>query len=467
MTTGLAIGFVVGALVAVVVTVLLRSVRAGRVESAHAIELASARSDAEQLKAELQAERRVSAERQLAWEEARNSLKGEFATLSAAALRQSNEQFLQLAEGKLELAQQAAKSDLDQRTRSIEQFLEPMREQLGRYEEGTRRLESERQRAYAGLVQQVKQLGESHDRLQVETRNLVTALRAPATRGRWGELQLRRVMEMAGMLEHCDFDEQVTSQSESGRLRPDVVIRLSGGRNVVVDAKVPLQAFLEAMEALDEDTRKSNMIGHARQLRAHVDSLSKKAYWQQFDVTPEYVIAFIPGDPLLAAALEHDPSLLDHAVEHRVILATPTSLIALLRTIAFGWQQESLAENALEVQKAGRELYRRLSTFGDHLAKAGRGLGSAVDAYNKAVGSLERNVLPQARRFNDLGVGVSDQPMPEPEPIDAMPRLLQSPELVAGDAGSRDEGSDPEEAEREGPVREGPVRMLPFIAGAG
>jgi DNA recombination protein RmuC len=461
VTTGLAIGFVIGALVAGVVAVLLRSVRASTVESAHAIEVARARSEAEQLKAELQSERRVSAERQVAWEEARNSLKGEFATLSAAALRQSNEQFLQLAEGKLELTQQAAKSDLDQRTRSIEQLVEPMREQLGRYEEGLRRLESERQRAYAGLLQQVKQLGDSHDRLQLETRNLVTALRAPATRGRWGELQLRRVMEMAGMLEHCDFDEQVTSQSESGRMRPDVVVRLSGGRNVVVDAKVPLQAFLEAMEALDEDSRKSNMIGHARQLRAHVDSLSKKAYWQQFDVTPEYVIAFIPGDPLLAAALEHDPSLLDHAVEHRVILATPTSLIALLRTIAFGWQQESLAENALEVQKAGRELYRRLSTFGDHLAKTGRSLGSAVDAYNKAVGSLERNVLPQARRFNDLGVGVSDQPMPEAEPIDAMPRLLQSPELVAGDPESHDEESDLEEAEREGPVR-----MFPFIAGA-
>jgi DNA recombination protein RmuC len=226
---------------------------------------------------------------------------------------------------------------------------------------------------------------------------------------------------------------------------------------VVVDAKVPLQAFLEAMEAADEGTRKTGLIGHARQLRSHVDSLSKKAYWQQFDVTPEFVIAFIPGDPLLAAALEHDPSLLDHAVEHRVILATPTSLIALLRTIAFGWQQESLAENALEVQKAGRELYKRLSTFGEHLAKAGRGLGGAVDAYNKAVGSLERNVLPQARRLSDLGVGVSDQPVPEPEPIDAMPRLLQAPELVAGDQEPVGEGADDTEAEPEGPVR-----MLPF-----
>jgi DNA recombination protein RmuC len=449
VTAGLAIGFVVGALVAVVVTVLLREVRAGKDETAHAVSIGVARSEVEQLKAELEGERRIAAERQIAWDEARNALKGEFASLSAAALRQSNEQFLQLANGRLELAQQAAKGDLDQRTQSIEQLLTPLREQLGRYEEGLRHLESERQRAYAGLVQQVRQLGDSHDRLQHETRNLVTALRAPATRGRWGELQLRRVMEMAGMLEHCDFDEQVTSQS-------DVVVRLTGGRNVVVDAKVPLQAFLEAIEASDEDTRRSGMIGHARQLRAHVDSLSKKAYWQQFDVTPEYVIAFVPGDPLLAAALEYDPSLLDHAVEHRVILATPTSLIALLRTIAFGWQQESLAENALEVQQAGRELYRRLSTFGEHLAKAGRSLGGAVEAYNKAVGSLERNVLPQARRFNDLGVGVSDQPMPEPEPIDSMPRLLQAPELVAPDQALKDE---PGYAEAE---PDSPVRMLPF-----
>jgi DNA recombination protein RmuC len=456
VVAGVAVGFVVGALAAMVVAVVLRDVRARRDEAEHAVELGRARSEADRLTAELEGERRVAAERQIAWDEARNALKGEFATLSADALRQSNEQFLQLANGRLELAQQAAKGDLDQRTKSIEQLLGPMREQLGRYEEGLRRLESERQSAYAGLVQQVKQLGASHDRLQVETRNLVTALRAPATRGRWGELQLRRVMEMAGMLEHCDFDEQVSSQSESGRLRPDVVVRLSGGRNVVVDAKVPLQAFLDAMEAQDESVRKTGLIGHARQLRSHVDALSKKAYWQQFDVTPEFVIAFIPGDPLLAAALEHDPSLLDHAVEHRVILATPTSLIALLRTIAFGWQQESLAENALEVQKTGRELYKRLSTFGDHLAKAGRGLGSAVDAYNKAVGSLERNVLPQARRLSDLGVGVADQPVPEPEPIDAMPRLLQAPELVAGDHESADDGAD-DEAEHEGPVR-----MLPF-----
>ena len=393
----------------------------------------------------------------MAWDEARESLKGEFATISAVALRENGEQFLQLAKGRLELVQQAAKGDMDRRTQSIEQLLGPLRDQLNRYEEGLRNLESDRQHAYAGLVQQVKQLNESQDKLQSETRNLVTALRAPATRGRWGELQLRRVMEMAGMLEHCDFNEQVTLKTDDGRLRPDVVVRLAGGRNVIVDAKVPLQAFLDAIEATDEPTRKAHLVGHARQLRAHVDSLSKKAYSQELDFSPEYVIAFIPGDPLLTAAMEQDPSILEYAVENRVILATPTSLIALLRTIAFGWQQESLATNALEVQKAGRELYKRLSTFSEHLAKAGRSLGGAVDSYNKAVGSLERNVLPQARRFNDLGVGSVGNEVLEPEQLDCVPRLLQAPELVSGEEADHDD-----EVACEVVDLDSPVRALPF-----
>ncbi|HZU79031.1 MAG TPA: DNA recombination protein RmuC, partial [Acidimicrobiales bacterium] len=258
-----------------------------------------------------------------------------------------------------------------------------------------------------------------------ETRNLVTALRAPATRGRWGELQLRRVVEMAGMLEHCDFDEQATVTTEDGRLRPDMVVRLPGGRTVVVDAKVPLQAFLDANEAVDEDTRRTHLTSHARQLRTHVDSLSKKAYWQQFEHSPEFVVAFVPGDPLLAAAFEHDPGLFEHAMASHVLLATPTNLIGLLTTIAAAWQQEALADNAREVQRIGRDLYKRLATFGEHLAKAGRGLSSAVDAYNKAVGSLERSVLPQARRFQELGVVAGDSTLPELDRIDATARRPQ------------------------------------------
>jgi DNA recombination protein RmuC len=437
--TGLVVGIVVGGACAAAVVTLVWSSRSQKERVVHASGLATAKSDVARLDAELEAERRLGAARELAWEEARSALKGEFASLSATALQTTNEQFLQLASGKFETERQAARGELDNRVRSIEQLLTPIREHLDRNEDAVRHLETLREGAYAGLLQQVKQLNESHGRLEHETRNLVTALRAPATRGRWGELQLRRVMEMAGMLEHCDFNEQVTEESELGRRRPDVVVHLTGGKNLVIDSKVPLEAFLRALESEDAGERKSHLEGHARQLRVHVDSLSKKSYWEQFEVTPEFVIAFVPSDPLLTTALEHDPLLLDHAIERKVILATPMSLIAMLRAIAFGWQQESLAENAQEVQKAGRDLYKRLATFGEHLAKAGRGLSGAVDSYNKAIGSLEHNVLPQARRFQDLGVVGSGQAMPQLEPIDAMPRVLQAPELVAADMASQDE----------------------------
>jgi DNA recombination protein RmuC len=242
-------------------------------------------------------------------------------------------------------------------------------------------------------------------------------------------MQLRRVVEMAGMLEHCDFDEQVHTDGDEGRLRPDMVVHMPGAKRVVVDAKVPMQAFLDATDATDESTRKTHLVSHARQLRSHVDALAKKSYWQQFDDSPEFVIAFIPGDPLLAAALEHDSSLLEHAVTNHVLLATPTTLIGLLRAVAYGWQQDALAENAREVQQIGRELYKRLATFGEHMARTGRSLSGAVDAYNKAVGSLERNVMPQARRFQELGVGGSDKDVPMLDQVDAVARHLQAPEL--------------------------------------
>jgi DNA recombination protein RmuC len=437
--TGLVVGVIVGGACSAAVVTLVWSSRSQRERLAHGSALATARSDVSRLDAELEAERRLATARELAWDEARSALKGEFATLSATALRTTNEQFLQLASGKFETERQAARSDLDHRVRSVEELLSPIREQLDRNEEAVRHLESLREGAYAGLLEQVRQLNESHGRLEQETRSLVTALRAPTTRGRWGELQLRRVMEMAGMLEHCDFNEQVTEESELGRRRPDVVVHLTGGKNLVIDAKVPLEAFLRAVESEDPAERKTHLESHARQLRTHVDSLSKKTYWEQFGVTPEFVIAFVPSDPLLTAALEHDPLLLDHAVERKVILATPMTLIAMLRAIAFGWQQESVAKNAQEVQKAGRDLYKRLSTFGEHLAKTGRGLAGAVDSYNKAVGSLEHNVLPQARRFQDLGVVGTGQTMPELEPIDAMPRVCQAPELVEADLASHED----------------------------
>jgi DNA recombination protein RmuC len=424
-----------GAAVSAVVTALVLAGRsAARLAAAEldrARSVADLQADLARAEASLAQERTAADERQAAWEETRRQLAGEFAELSAKALAQNNTQFLELADARLKEAQQAATGDLEQRKQAIEQLLSPLRDQLGKYEHGLRLLELERQKAYTGLSEQVRHLSDSQERLQGETRNLVTALRAPATRGRWGEMQLRRVVEMAGMLEHCDFDEQVSAQSEEGRLRPDMVVHLPGFRSVVVDAKVPLQAFLDAGEATDDDERRSHMASHARHLRSHVDALSKKAYWEQFATSPEFVVAFIPGDPLLAAAYEHDPSLFEHALANRVLLATPTSLIGLLHTVAASWQQESMAENAREVQRIGRELYKRLCAFGEHVARVGKGLAGAVEAYNKAVGSLERSVLPQARRFQDLGVvGSADKELAELEEVDSVPRHPDTPELT-------------------------------------
>ncbi|HXW31927.1 MAG TPA: DNA recombination protein RmuC [Acidimicrobiales bacterium] len=423
-------GALLGGIAAAVFVRERAAARAAAAELASARAMAELQSELARAEATVEQERAASVERQAAWEETRNQLAGEFAELSAKALAHNNSQFLELADARLKETQQAASGELEQRKQAIEQLLSPLKDQLGKYEHSLRVLELERQKAYTGLNEQVRQLSESQDRLQAETRNLVTALRAPATRGRWGEMQLRRVVEMAGMLEHCDFDEQVTASTEEGRLRPDMVVHLPGSRSVVVDAKVPLQAFLQAVEATDDDTRRAHMQAHARQLRSHVDALSKKGYWQQFESSPEFVVAFVPGDPLLAAAFEHDPSLLEHAMANQVVLATPTNLIALLRTVAASWQQEAVAENAREVQRIGRELYKRLCVFGEHLGKAGRGLAGAVDAYNKAVGSLERSVLPQARRFQDLGVVGADKELAELEAVASVPRQPDTPELA-------------------------------------
>jgi DNA recombination protein RmuC len=433
MIAGLIVGIVAGAAGggAVVFAVCSgrQSARMTMLRAGQAAATAQAEAELLRLGSILDQERATAAQRQATHEEARDLAAGVFAELSTKALEQNNAQFLALADARLMEARQVAQGDLDQRRQAIEQLLTPLADQLGRYEQSLRLLELERQRAYTGLTAQVTHLAESQEKLQSETRNLVTALRSPATRGRWGEMQLRRVVEMAGMLEHCDFDEQVHTVGEEGRLRPDMVVHLPGAKRVVVDAKVPMQAFLDATDATDDSTRKAHLLGHARQLRAHVDALSKKSYWQQFDDSPEFVIAFVPGDPLLSAALEHDSALYEHAVANHVLLATPTTLIGLLRAVAYGWQQDALAENAREVQQIGRELYKRLATFGEHMAKTGRSLSGAVEAYNKAVGSLEHNVLPQARRFQDLGVGGSDKDVPMLDQVDAVARSLQSPEL--------------------------------------
>jgi DNA recombination protein RmuC len=398
------------------------------------------------LSSELELLRKSEAELSSRSQEERQRLVGAFAELSAEALQKNNEQFLALAETKLGQAQTAAQGDLNQRQQAIAQLLHPLSETLARYELGLQKIEVERKGAYEGLSEKVAQLHVGHEQLQKETRNLVTALRSPQTRGRWGEIQLRRVVEMAGMLSHCDFDEQVSTATDEGRLRPDMIVHVPGGGEIVVDAKVPLEAFLQLIDADDDAARATFQLAHARQLRSHVDQLAKKEYWKQFAQSPQQVVAFIPGDQLLSAAYEADPTLQEHAMANGVLLTTPTMLIALLRTVAFGWRQESLAENAREVQKLGAELYERLRTMSSHMQKLQRSLTASVSAYNDAVGSLESRVLVSARRFPALGVvGIESEEIADLPPVEASPRLLQALELVT------DRGN----AERPSALREG------------
>jgi DNA recombination protein RmuC len=304
----------------------------------------------------------------------------------------------------------------------------PLRDALGKVETHLRVLEHDRVAAYSALTEQVRALSSTGEGLRDQTRSLVTALRAPQARGRWGEMQLRRVVELAGMVEHCDFSEQESVLTDGGTLRPDLVVRLAGGKRVVVDAKVSLAAYLDAAESRDPDVVEARMQAHARHLREHVKGLAAKEYWRAFEPTPEFVVLFVPGDAFLAPALERDPSLLEDAMQLKVLIATPTTLMALLRTVAYSWQQDALTEHARSVFELGRELYRRLGTLGGHVDKLGRSLGRAVDDYNKTVGSLERNVLVQARKMAELQV--TDADLAAPPPVDISPRPLGAPELL-------------------------------------
>jgi DNA recombination protein RmuC len=446
LVLGLAVGLAVG--VAVHLVRNTRTAAAARVAegrladaqsaiAAQAAELKTvteARAAAETARAvaasELELLRSSALESQERAEEERSRLAGTFAELSAQALAKNNEQFLTLADTRFEEARTTAQSDLDQRQQAISRLLDPLSETLTRYERGLQEMELQRRGAYEGLSEKVTELHRGHEQLRKETRNLVTALRSPQTRGRWGEVQLRRVAEMAGMLSHCDFDEQVTTTTDDGRLRPDMIVHMPGGGEVVVDAKVPLDAFLQLLDADDDETRALCQAKHARQLRTHVDQLAKKEYWKQFDRSPQMVVAFIPGDQLLAAAFEADPALQEHAMTNGVLLTTPVTLIALLRTVALGWQQETLAESAREVKNLGAELYDRLRVMTGHMQTLQRSLTSSVDAYNKAVGSFESRVLVSARRFPGLGVVSGETPeIAELSAIDVAPRHLQAVEM--------------------------------------
>ncbi len=353
--------------------------------------------------------------------QARQDLVEAFQALSGEALRQNNEAFLNLAKTSFETLQAEAKGELAQRQQAIDELVKPLQEALRRYEEQLHALEQSRQSAYGGLDQHLKLLAESQQRLQQETGNLVRALRAPTVRGRWGEITLKRVAELAGMVAHCDFVEQDAVDVEHGRLRPDMVVQLPGGRQIVVDAKTVLSAYLEAHEAPDDPQRFEQLRRHAAQVRARMDELSLKAYWSQFPQAPEFVVLFLPGEQFLGAALDQDPTLIEDGFARGVVIATPTTLIALLRAVAYGWRQEQLAAHAEEAGRLGKDLYERMAVLAEHLNDVGQALGKSVIAYNKAVGSLETRILPAARRFKELGVA-SDKEVPPLEPAEIVPR---------------------------------------------
>ncbi len=408
------------------------SVRAGELRDAHAERdtLNRDKQRAEQevavLNERLLQERNGAAEKLELLTKASQDLQNAFHRLAAEALASNNQSFLQLAKTSLETFHKQAEGGLAARESAIAGLVKPIEQSLNSVKEQVKTIETQRVDAYSALRQQIVSLAGTQEQLKSETAKLVQALRAPHVRGRWGEIQLRRAVEIAGMLDHCDFVEQSSVTTDDGRLRrPDMIIRLPGGKQIVVDSKAPLEAYLNALEASDEDTRRTQMIAHARQIRDHMASLSSKKYWEQFDCSPDFVVMFLPGEVFFSAALEHAPDLIEAGVEEKVIPASPTTLIALLRAVHFGWRQEVLAENANQISELGKRLYDSLCTMAGHLEKLGANLDRSVKAYNETIGSLERNVLVGGRRFRELGVASTGE-IVEAKQISNVPRVLQS-----------------------------------------
>ncbi|MFC1604468.1 DNA recombination protein RmuC [Planctomycetota bacterium] len=385
-------------------------------------------------------------EQQKSWEEKQNllneakeKLSDAFKALSAEALKNSNTQFLKLAEENLGKFQEGARGDLEKRKQAVDELIKPLKESLKNVDGALKQIGKD----HSGVREKIESLLTSEAQLKKETANLVTALKKPTVRGRWGEMQLRRVVEIAGMVKYCDFLEQQSTDSDAGRTRPDMIVRLPGNRTVVVDSKAPLMSYLESLETTDEQIRIERLRKHAGLVRTHIRNLAAKGYWEQFQPTPEFVVMFLPGEMFFSAALEQDPSLIELGVDNRVILATPTTLIALLHAVAYGWQQEQIARNAQEISDLGKVLYSRLCTFVEHFGNLKKGLDRAVESYNKAVGSMERSVLVPARKFKELG-SASGQDIDTLEPIDKATRMIQAPETDDGSNDITSEGEDQE-----------------------
>jgi len=404
-------------------------------------ELTRTREENTGLQADLQGERRAAQERLASFNKATEDLSEKFKALSRDALKDNNRSFLELAETALAKFQETAKGDLEFRQKAIDQLVQPLKAALETVDGKIGLLEKERAGAYSELREQIRGLATSQLQLQAETGNLVKALRTPHVRGRWGEIQLRRVVELAGMLQYCDFCEQETVTTEDGRIRPDLIVRLPGNRTIVVDAKVPFDAFYESISTTDEGIRVARLKDHARVVRTHIEALSRKSYWESVQPTPEFVLLFLPGETFYSAALEHDPKLIEDGGNQRVIIATPTTLIELLKAVSYGWRQEQMATNAQEVSKLGKDLYDRLRTFTNYFADIGRGLDRALDSYNRGVGSLEARVLVTARKFKERGA-IAGEDIETLEPIDRTARSLSLdegglfPDFVAGENGA-------------------------------
>lgn len=368
-------------------------------------------------------EKRMVEEREAAFELANAKLTQTFADLSNRSLQANSETFLKLAEQNLGTQQEKAKRELSEREKAVAALVKPIRDALEASQKQISELEKSRSEAYGGIKSQLEAMQLSQKSLKQETQNLVNALRRPEVRGRWGEITLRRLVELAGMVEHCDFVEQVHKESDGQIIRPDMVVSMPDHRELIVDVKTPLDAYLSAAEAADDAQRQHDLERHAKNVRAHIRMLASKAYWNQFDKSPEFVILFIPGDQFLSAALNEQPDLIEYALSEQIILATPTSFVALLKAVAYGWRQLALADNAQEIRVLAEDLYARLATFVAHMNKVGRQLASSVESYNKAVGSLERSVLPGARKFVELGVHPKKK-MEKLESLEPVPRTL-------------------------------------------